>query len=31
MGKGPPFTEIRQELKKGAAKDKWGKLIAQAC
>ena len=31
MGKEPPVTAIRKELKKGAAKDKWGKLIAQAC
>ena len=31
MGKEPPVTAIRQELKKGSAKDKWRKLIAQAC
>ena len=31
MGKEPPVTAIRKEFKKGAAKDKWRKLIAQAC
>ena len=31
MVKEPPVTAIRQELKKGSAKDKWRKLIAQAC
>ena len=31
MGKEPPVTAIRQELNKGAARDKWEKLIAQAC
>ena len=31
MGKEPPVTAIRQELKKGAARDKLEKLIAQAC
>ena len=31
MGKEPPVTAIRQELKKGSDKDNWRKLIAQAC
>ena len=31
MAKETSVTAIRQELKKGAARDKWEKLIAQAC